>query len=155
MATAINKHIDLLIIALSSPVIIGVYERGELAKKIKSDGRASEFLIEFLADINADEIASITYTNTPGSFMGLKVSYQILRVFCEVKNIAFCAVSGFELNGGGAIRANKTLSFLPQSGDGDEILIGRATPSPFELPRNLAGLNKSPDTLPRYIIPAV
>ena len=120
---------------------------------IKSDKHISEALIEILSEITGKfNISSIIYTNGPGSFMGLKVSYVILKTFCMVKNIDFYAVSGFELNGGGAIRANKSLSFVLENG---QILLKQAEPTPFELPSNLSNLNKTFDTLPSYIIQAV
>lgn len=120
---------------------------------IKSDKHISEALIEILSEITGKfNISSIIYTNGPGSFMGLKVSYVILKTFCMVKNIDFYAVSGFELNGGGAIRANKSLSFVLENG---QILLKQAESTPFELPSNLSNLNKTFDTLPSYIIQAV
>lgn len=85
--------------------------------------------------------------------MGLKLAYVILKSFCIVKDISFYAVSGFELNGGAPIRANKILSFTLLK-DGS-VGLSRATPAKFLLPQNLKGLNLNCDTLPNYIIQAV
>jgi peptidase, M22 family len=49
--------------------------------------------------------------------MGLKVAYVILKTFSLAKGCEFYAVSGFSLNGGQAIRANKNLSFVLKNGE--------------------------------------
>lgn len=147
------KSVDILVIGISSPFLVGVYEDDKLIQSFSSQKHISEALIEILGEISSKfNISSIIYTNTPGSFMGLKVSYVILKTFCVAKNIDFFAVSGFELNNGGAIRANKSLSFVLQN---NQILLKQAEPTPFKLPLNLSNLNKTSDTLPSYIIQAV
>ncbi|AII14243.1 N6-L-threonylcarbamoyladenine synthase, TsaB subunit [Campylobacter iguaniorum] len=139
--------------ALSSPMLVGIYEDDKLTSQIISEEKASEELINILSDLNSKfDIKSITYANGPGSFMGLKVSYAILKTFCIVKKCDFRAVSGFELNDFGAIRANKTLSFTYNNGN---INLEKIEPKPFKLPIILSKLNKSCDTLPNYIIDAV
>ncbi|AGZ82300.1 metal-dependent protease, putative molecular chaperone [Campylobacter fetus] len=139
--------------ALSSPLLIGIYENDNLIKELSSDQKASESLIAFLDEISLEFIiSSITYANTPGSFMGLKVSYVILKTFCIAKNIDFWAVSGFELNGFGAIRANKNLSFVYSK---DGVSLQKVEQTDFKLPNNLSNLNKKCDTLPEYIIDAI
>lgn len=84
--------------------------------------------------------------------MGLKVAYVILKTFCIVKECEFAAVSGFELNGGEPIRANKALSFVLENG---EIMLKAAHPGEFSLPENLDKLKLNLDTLPNYLIQAV
>lgn len=122
-------------------------------KEISTDEKSSDFLVSLLEDVSKNfNIKRLIYANTPGSFMGLKVAYVVLKTFSIVKGCEFLAVSGFELNGGGAIRANKTLCFVKKD---DEILLEVATPSEFSLPLNLEVLNLKNDTLPNYIIQAV
>ncbi|QKF64288.1 N6-L-threonylcarbamoyladenine synthase, TsaB subunit [Campylobacter corcagiensis] len=140
-------------ISLSSTLVVGIYTGGILEKKISPDNMASEALIEIFDNIlDSYEISRIIYTNGPGSFMGIKVSYTILKTISIVKDIKFYAVSGFELNGGGPIKANKTMSFVLNNG---EILLKKALPVEFKLPTNLNTLNLENDTLPNYILGAV
>lgn len=48
--------------------------------------------------------------------MGIKVAYTILKTISIVKDIDYM-IGGFELNGGGAIRANKAMSFVLEGGE--------------------------------------
>lgn len=120
-----------------------------------SDKKSDESLIEILNKLTNEQklqISKIIYANGPGSFIGTKVSYIVLKTFSMVKECEFYAISGFELNGNGAIKANKALSFVKT---GDEILLQKAEPKEFELPLNLDVLNLNLDTLPNYVIQAV
>lgn len=134
-------------------MIVGIYLGGDLYRQISSYDKASEALVEIFDEIlSSYEISRIIYTNGPGSFMGIKVAYTILKTISIVKDIEFFAVSGFELNGGGAIRANKVMSFVLEGG---EILLKKALAVEFKLPLNLNTLNLEKDTLPNYILGAV
>ena len=131
---------------------MGVYEDGVLAREISSEEHASEGLVRILRTFKF-EIDGIIYANGPGSFMGLKVAYVILRTFCLAKNIKFEAVSGFELNGGAPIRANKAFCFV--RGENGGVKLAKAQAGEFRLPPTLSNLNKSEDVLPNYVIGAV
>lgn len=139
-----------MIISLSSPLLVGLYENGIKFKDIVTDEHVSEALISLLDELDSNyKIEKIIYANTPGSFMGLKTAYIILKTFCLVRDCEFLAVSGFELNGGRAIRANKKLSFVMQ----DKVVVLKPDePSPFVLPQKLSMINLGIDTLPEYII---
>lgn len=140
-------------ISLSSPILVGIYENSEKIREFSSEKHASDAIVEILREIRSEfTIKSIIYANGPGSFMGLKVAYVVLKTFCIATNCDFYAVSGFELNGNGAIRANKALSFVK---NGDEIKLLKCEPSKFKLPQNLVSLNKNSDTLPNYVIDAI
>ncbi|WP_107848307.1 glycoprotease [Campylobacter concisus] len=118
-----------------------------------TDEHVSEALIKILENLSSKfNITKIIYANTPGSFMGLKVAYVILKTFSLAKGCEFYAVSGFSLNGGEAIRANKNLSFVLKEG---EISLEKVEPVRFVLPLNLDELKLNSDTLPNYIIQAV
>lgn len=140
-------------VSLSSPLLVGLYENGVKFGEICEQEHVSEALISILENLNRKyNIEKIIYANTPGSFMGLKVAYVILKTFCMVKECEFYAISGFELNDGGPIRANKILSFVKRN---DEITLEKIEPKGFCLPQNLDKLKLKKDTLPDYIIQAV
>lgn len=138
--------------ALSTPLLVGIYENKNLIKEISSQEKASEVLIDILQKFKNLNIKSITYTNGPGSFMGVKTSYVILKTFCIATGCKFLATTGFELNGFNPIKANNNLSFIYENG---KIKLKKMAPVPFNLPINLLNLNRSYDTLPNYIIDAV
>ena len=97
-------------------------------------------------------LQKIIYANGPGSFMGVKVAYVVLKTISIVKECEFYAVSGFELNGGAPIRANKNLSFVDMP---EGVKLQKAQAGEFCLPQNLGVLNLNYDTLPNYVIQAV
>nr|WP_260953111.1 glycoprotease [Campylobacter sp. RM16187] len=122
---------------------------------MQSDKKSDEALIEIIDEIlnkNRYKISKIIYANGPGSFMGIKVSYIILKTLSIIKECEFYAVSGFELNDNAPIRANKALSFVKFQ---DEIKLEKTETGNFKLPSNLDVLNLNFDTLPNYIIQAV
>ena len=137
-------------------MLVGIYsENNELIKEIKSDEKSDIALIKIIDKIlnNKEyELQKIIYANGPGSFMGIKVAYVILKTISIIKKCKFYAVSGFELNGNLPIRANKTLSFVKI---GSEIRLEKVEAGEFSLPKNLSVLNLNSDTLPNYIIQAV
>ena len=115
--------------------------------------KAGDFLIaKFDEILQIYEIKSVIYANTPGSFMGIKLSYVILKTLSTALNFPLFAVSGFELNGFLPIRANKNLSFVYKGG---EVVLEKTEPKAFNLPQTLSNLNKNSDILPVYIIGAV
>lgn len=147
------RKIEVLVVSLSTPLIIGVYIDDVLEREILTYDKASEALVDiFDCLLKEFEISRIIYTNGPGSFMGIKVAYTILRTISIVRDMKFEAVSGFELNGLGAIKANKNMSFILENG---EILIKKAVPVKFKLPLNLSSLQLEKSTLPNYILGAV
>ncbi|MBR8461906.1 glycoprotease [Campylobacter sp. faydin G-24] len=133
--------------------MIGLYKNGEKFDSIVSQEHVSEALVEVLDELNNKfNIQKIIYANTPGSFMGLKVAYVILKTFSIVKGCEFYAVSGFDLNDNAPIKANKFLSFV-NSVDG--VSLQKTKPKEFKLPLNLYSLKLNSDTLPNYVIQAV
>ena len=137
-------------------MIVGVYdENGELLERISSEEKSDVSLVKIMDQIlNGGEfnLQKIIYPNGPGSFMGVKVAYVVLKTISIVKECEFYAVSGFELNGGAPIRANKNLSFVDTP---DGVKLQKAEAGEFSLPQNLAVLNLNLDTLPNYVIQAV
>ncbi|NLY03613.1 MAG: glycoprotease [Campylobacter sp.] len=133
--------------------MVGIYEDGILVDEILSTKKSSEALIDIFDEILSKyEIERIIYTNGPGSFMGIKVSYIILKTISKAKEIKFSAVSGFELNSNSPIKANKNLSFVMEDG---EILLKKVLPGEFKLSKSLFNLNIQKDTLPNYVLGAV
>lgn len=133
--------------------MLGIYKNNLLVKSITSYEKASEFipkiLQELLQDFTFDELI---YTNGPGSFMGIKISYVSLSTLSIVRNIPLFAISAFELNNNQPISAHKEMCFVKK---GDEIFLEKATSGEFVLPLNLSKLNKKNDNLPFYFLPAI
>ncbi len=145
--------VEILVCSLDNPLLVGIYENKKLIKEFKSEEHTSEALIEIFDEILQNyDIKSIIYANGPGSFMGIKVAFVILKTISVVKKCDFKAVSGFELNNFSPIKANKNLSFVYQNGD---VKLAKIQSKNFKLPENLSNLNFINDTLPNYILSAI
>ena len=82
--------IEVLVITISNPLLIGVYENKKLIKEHKLDGKTSDLLPSLFTHLlNEYDISTITYVNSPGSFMAIKVAYIFLKTICITKNIEF------------------------------------------------------------------
>ena len=147
---------NLVIIALTSPIHIGIYNDTTLVETIKSEERSSEVLPELFKDILARyEIQNIIYANGPGSFMAIKVSYIFLRTLCIVKNITLLATDAFYFNNNTPIKAVGKLYFVKNT---DTIVTETLLEAPvmeFTLPQQLILEDFSTESAPFYGIGAV
>ena len=147
---------DLVVIALTSPIIIGVYKDKVLIETIKSEERSSEVLPElFRALIAKYAIEHIIYANGPGSFMAIKVSYIFLRTLCIVKNISLLATDAFYFNNNAPIKAVGKLYFVKNRDAIETETLLEAPVMEFTLPQQLRLEDFSKETAPFYGIGAV
>ncbi len=147
---------DLVVIALTSPIIIGVYKDRELVETIKSEERSSEILPELFRELMAKyAIEHIVYANGPGSFMAIKVSYIFLRTLCIVKNISLLATDAFYFNNNTPIKAVGKLYFVKNRDAIETETLKVAPIMEFTLPLQLRLEDFSTETAPFYGIGAV
>ena len=153
-----NKNIDVFVISLASPILVGIYENNILINTLSNEGKTSEVLPSIFENILKEyTVNNIIYVNGPGSYMAIKVAYIFLKTICIAKQIKFYACSGFEVNENSPIKAlgkkyfvedkNKNISMRLL--DKDEKL------NSFELPTSLEFFKYSSETLPNYQLPAV
>ncbi len=147
---------DLVVIALTSPIIIGVYKEGILVERIESEARSSEILPAlFKILLEKYEIKNIVYANGPGSFMAIKVSYIFLRTLCIVKNITLLATDAFYFNNNTPIKAVGKLYFVKNRDAIETVTLLEAPIMEFILPQELKLEEFSRDSAPFYGISAV
>ena len=147
---------NLVIIALTSPIHIGIYNDTTLVETIKSEERSSEVLPELFKDILARyEIQNIIYANGPGSFMAIKVSYIFLRTLCIVKNITLLATDAFYFNNNTPIKAVGKLYFVKNSNAIETVVITDPPVMEFKLPQELKLNDFTTESAPFYGIGAV
>jgi len=147
---------DLVVIALTSPILIGVYKDSELVETIKSEERSSEVLPElFKTLLDRYEIRNIIYANGPGSFMAIKVSFIFLRTLCIVKNISLLATDAFYFNNNAPIKAVGKLYFVKNRDAIETETLNEAPIMEFTLPQQLKLEDFSTETAPFYGIGAV
>lgn len=148
---------DILVISISRPLKIGVYEDKVLVKTYEIDGKTSDGLPNLFAKmIKSFEINRIFYVNSPGSYMAIKVAYVFLKTVCISKKLPFYAANGFHFNKNSPIKALGKKYFINKEG---EIVIDFIDENrkleEFELPQKLDENIFSEDTLPIYNLPAV
>lgn len=148
---------EVLVISISTPIKIGVYKNGSLVEAIEKEGMTSDILpLIFENILKKYDLKSITYVNTPGSYMAIKVAYVFLKTVCLTKNIEFFSVSGFEFNENSPIKALGKKYFFNKNGEVTiDFLEENSIIADFKLPKSLDKTNFSSDTLPIYNLPAV
>ena len=98
--------IEVLVISISNPLLIGIYENEQLIDEYKIEGKTSDLLPVLFNDLlNKYNINRLNYVNTPGSYMAIKVAYVFLKTISITKNIEFRACDGFEFNEKSPIKA--------------------------------------------------
>ena len=113
-----HKKVDIVLIALSSPIQIGIYEDEKLIDVISSDKKSSDILAPIFNSIfKKYEVQRLVYANGPGSFMAIKVSYIFLKSISILKNIPLFATDAFYFNNNQAIKAIGKLYFVKVSSE--------------------------------------
>jgi hypothetical protein len=149
--------IEVLVITISNPLLIGIYEDKKLIKEIKLDGLTSDVLPILFQDLlKKFDIKKISYVNTPGSFMSIKIAYIFLKTLCQIKNIEFLSVSGFIFNQNSPIKALGKKYFINDNGSIKvDFLPEFCKIQDFKLTKSIENIKFSQDTLPIYNLPAV
>ncbi len=147
---------DLVVIALTPPLIIGVYKDKKLIETIRSEERSSEFLPELFKELLSKyEVEHIIYAKGPGSFMAIKISYIFLRTLCIVKNISLLATDAFYFNNNAPIKAVGKLYFVKNRDTIETQSFSEVPAMEFALPQDLILEDFSEETAPFYAIGAV
>ncbi|WP_198304598.1 hypothetical protein [Arcobacter vandammei] len=149
--------IEILVITISNPLLIGIYKNKKLLKEIKLDGLTSDKLPLLFENLLKEfDIKTISYVNTPGSFMSIKIAYIFLKTLTQIKNIEFLAVDGFTFNQNSPIKALGKKYFINENGVIKvDFLPEFCKIQDFELPESLENIQFSKETLPIYNLPAV
>ncbi|MFA6188980.1 MAG: hypothetical protein WC680_06840 [Sulfuricurvum sp.] len=148
---------DAIVIALGSPVHIGIYdEKGHLVEAIQNNGLGSDVLPLIFEDVlNRYTLKHLIYANGPGSFMGIKVTYLFLKTLAIVRNIPLLAIDGFFFNENHPIKAVGKLYFVKNSNAITMEPLENPILNGFELPQTIELKNFNTDSAPYYGIDAV
>lgn len=149
--------IEVLVISISKPLLIGVYENNTLIKEYKIEGKTSDLLPSLFDELlKKYEIKRLNYVNTPGSYMAIKVAYVFLKTISITKNIDFRACSGFEFNENSPIKALGKKYFINDKNEVKvDFLEKEGIIRDFKLPKHIDEINFTVETLPIYNLPAV
>ena len=150
------KNVDVFLIALSSPIQIGIYEKGNLVEKIVSEKKSSDILPLLYRDIfTSYNVEKLFYVNGPGSFMAIKVAYIFLKSLSILKNIPLFATDAFKFNKNTPIKAIGKLCFVKVSSEIKTQKLENVPVGEFTLPNVLEYSEFSSNTVPLYMIGAV
>lgn len=154
-----EKPVDILVISISSPLLIGIYRDNSLIDKFVFEGKTSEVLPKAFKTIlnNSYEINDIYYANGPGSYMSIKIAYTFLKTLSIVKGYGLKGAEAFLFNDNTPIKALGKKYFINDEKKG--IIVGfldkESMIKEFKLPENLDKKLFSDDALPKYHLPAV
>ncbi len=147
---------DALVIALGSPVLVGIYKDGELVEEIKNDGMSSDVLAEiFDSLLKKYSFSHFIYAKGPGSFMGIKVTYLFLKTLSITKKVPLLATDAFFFNQNSPIKAVGKLYFVKNRTTIELEPLVSPEIIAFELPQNIDLKKFDADNLPYYGIDAV
>jgi len=151
-----SHNCQILIISIASPLLVGIYRRGELVETISSEKKTSEVLLPIITDaLERYGVESIIYTRSPGSYMAIKLTYVMLKTIEIIRNIPCYGCSGFALNNGQPIKAIGNLYFIKEK----ETIITKKYEQPplttFRLPQRIHDLELDEESTPEYLLPAV
>ncbi len=112
------KSVDVLLVALSSPIQIGIYEDKKLIETLQSNQRSSDILpLLFESIFEKYHVQNLFYANGPGSFMAIKIAYIFLKSISILKNIPLFATDAFYFNNNQPIKAIGKLYFVKVSSE--------------------------------------
>jgi len=112
------KNVDIVVVALSSPIVLGIYEDKKLIDTVTSEEKSSEILPLIFQDLMQKyTIENLFYANGPGSFMAIKVTYIFLKSLSILKNIPLYARDAFYFNNNQPIKAIAKLYFVTISSE--------------------------------------
>ena len=148
--------VDVIVIELSAPILVGVYQDAQLVQKLTSNEQSSEALPLLFKEILAKfEIENIVYTRGPGSFMAIKVAYIFLQTLCIVNQYKLYATNAFTFNQSQPIKAFGKLYFIQSNGTITTQKFEEPLKAGFELPKTIDLSDYSEETTPLYVLPAV
>lgn len=149
--------IEVLVISISKPLLIGIYENKQLVKEYKLEGKTSDLLPSLFEKILKEyDFQRINYVNSPGSYMAIKVAYIFLKTISITNNIELMACNGFEFNQNSPIKAlGKKYFKQDKNGIKVDFLEKDDILRDFKLPKNIDKINFNKQTLPIYNLPAV
>ena len=150
------KEVDILLVALTSPIKIGVYENSLLIEIIESQEKSSDILPVLFKDLDKKyKIQKLFYANGPGSFMAIKVAYIFLKSWGILKDIPLFATDAFYFNNNRPIKAIGKLHFVKVASEIKTQKLETVPEVIFSLPDVLDYNEFSTNTAPLYMIGAV
>ena len=150
------KEVDVLLIALTSPIKIGIYEENQIIETIENSGKSSDVLPIIYDEIfKKYKVQNLFYANGPGSFMAIKVAYIFLKSLSILKKVPLFATDAFYFNKNQPIKAIGKLHFVKVASEIKTQKLETVPEASFALPDELDYNEFTTNTTPLYMIGAV
>jgi len=155
-----QPNVKVLVISISNPILIGLYEENNLIKTISDSGKTSDVLPELFKEIlNSYKVIDIFYVSGPGSYMAIKIAYVFLKTISIINKIDLYGISGFEFNNNSPIKALGKKYFIRRFENKNEKIeidfIKNEKTDEFNLPQTINCIKYKENSLPEYNLPAV
>ncbi len=151
-----KSSVDVVVIALGEPLLVGLYKDGRLIKRFEREGKTSEALPPIFEEIlQSFSIRCLFYARGPGSFMAIKLSYIFLKTLQIAYGFEFFGCEGFTFNKNRPIKAMGNLYFVKENGKIATKKVPSQEQGRFELPQTLSEIECSKEVSPLYVLPAV
>jgi tRNA A37 threonylcarbamoyladenosine modification protein TsaB len=148
--------VELLVVSIASPLLVGVYENKQRIEHFSMDGKASESLLPLLEKLlQTYDVISTIYVRSPGSYMAIKLTYIILKTIEITKGIPCYGCSGFALNNNAPIKAMGSLYFMKEKETIITKKLEQCVVASFVLPESIEMLPIDDISTPEYLLPAV
>ena len=147
-------EVDIIVIAINSPLIIGIYQDKKLVKKISVEGKTSQLLpVQFEKIIKQYTIKNVLFANGPGSFMAIKITYIFLKSLSTVLNFQLFSQDAFFFNKNKPIKAINGNFFIKNNNKIKMVKLNQSNSMEFFLPKFFEQEKYSQDIEPLYILP--
>jgi len=151
------KNIDIVLVSISNPILIGIYLNEALIDTITSDEKTSDVISDIFEEIlKKYNINTILYTSSPGSHLSTKLVYVYIKTLSIVKGINIKSVDGFFFNNNNPIKGIMGKYFVKTN---KEILLKTLKINDenikFQLPQHIDMKQFSSNIEPVYVAPAV
>ncbi len=151
-----KKEVEVVLVTISTPIKIGIYEKGRLIEAIESNEKTSEYLPKIYKELSQKyDIKSIVFARGPGSFMSIKLVYIFLKTLQITKDLELKACDAFVFSKNNPIKAVGNLYFVKENGKITVKKLDKKIKTEFYLPKNLNDIEFSEELEPLYILPAV
>ena len=147
---------DVIVVAITSPILVGLYENGLLKKELAKEGLCSDVLLPMLEELlRSYEISSFIYARGPGSYMAIKIAYVTLKTIGIIKDIPLKGCSAFLFNDNNPIKAMGNLYFVKEKETIITTKMDKVVVRDFTLPESIQELGVDDEATPLYLLPAV
>jgi len=149
-----KSEVDIIVIAINSPLIIGIYQDKKLVEKISVEGKTSQLLpVQFEKIIKQYTIKNVLFANGPGSFMAIKITYIFLKSLSTILDFQLFSQDAFFFNKNKPIKAINGNFFIKNNNKIEMVKLNQSNSMEFFLPEVFEQEKYSQDIEPLYILP--